>query len=170
MICLLLAACAGAGPTPYQAGGETRYGYVEESLAEPEFRVVFAGNSLTKRDMVERYLLYRAAERSAELGYARFAVRDRLVERLVRESYDPYWGPYWGPSWGYRYGRHSGSGVSISVPIGGSPGPSSVRYTASAVILPFNGDPPLGVEGYKEVDQVLDALGPGIFRPDPAAR
>lgn len=168
LLLFLVGACSTAGPTPYQAGGESHYGYREEALAGDSFRLVFAGNSRTERETVETYFLYRAAERSRELGFSRFALKDKLVERLVQETYDPYWGPAWGPSWGYRYGRHYGSGVSVTVPIGGpGAGYRSVRYSASAIVLPFNGEPPLGVEGYKEVEQVLRALGSGIRRPLP---
>lgn len=160
---LVLSACSTAGPTPYQAGGDSRYGYREESLLEGAFQLAFAGNSYTDRETVERYFIYRAAERCGELGYARFSLKDKLVERLVQETYDPYWGPYWGYGYGWR--GYGGSGVAISVPLGAGPGYRSVRYTASAIVIPFNGEPPLGVEGYKEVEQVLGALGPGIIRP-----
>jgi hypothetical protein len=167
LLMLLLGACSTAGPTPYQAGGESRYGYREATLSDGTFQLAFAGNSRTDRETVETYFLYRAAEHSGELGFSRFALKDKVVERLVQETYDPYWGPYWG----YGYGRNYGSSVSITVPLGGGgPGYRSVRYTASATVVPFNGQAPLGVEGYKDVEQVLSALGPAIRRPPPEAQ
>ena len=152
-------------PTPYQPGGGSRYGYVEQEMIAPAFKLTFAANARTPRETVENYLLYRAAERSGELGYSQFALKDKLVERLVQESYDPYWGPY--GSWGYGHRRSGGSGasVSIGVPLGSSPGYRTVRYSASALVIPFEGSPPPGVAGYHDVVQVLEALGPAVKRP-----
>jgi hypothetical protein len=39
-----------------------RAGYSDQQIESNRFRVSFAGNSLTARETVERYLLYRAAE------------------------------------------------------------------------------------------------------------
>lgn len=78
----LLAACAES--TPYQraasAGG---YGYSEQQIEQNRFSVAFSGNSLTERQSVETFLLYRAAELTREQGYDYFRLirRDTEAER-----------------------------------------------------------------------------------------
>lgn len=162
---LLLGACAGAQPTRYQPAGSGGYGYSEEELIAPAFKLTFAGNSLTDRRTVEDYHLYRAAERSAELGYAHFGLKDKLVEKVVREYYDPYWGGRSGYGYGSRHRYGSGASVSIGFPLGGSPGYRREVFAASAIVIPFDRSPPPDVAGYHDVDQVLKALGPKILRP-----
>ena len=59
---LSLAACA--TPTPYQPlvrNGTATGGYTETRISSDRFRVSFQGNTITDRETVERYLLYRAA-------------------------------------------------------------------------------------------------------------
>ncbi|HVY89226.1 MAG TPA: hypothetical protein VG942_10185, partial [Hyphomonadaceae bacterium] len=79
---LALAACA--TPTPYQPlGAETGVsgGYSSQRIASDRYRVRFSGNNLTSRQTVENYLLYRAAELTAQEGYDWFAMNDRDTER-----------------------------------------------------------------------------------------
>jgi len=85
---LLVAACA--TPTPYQPLGAQG-----------------TGDSLTSRERVETYLLYRAAELTLEQGYDSFTIVDRATDRNVetRVYRDPFGpGPYrwWRPYWRYR--------------------------------------------------------------------
>lgn len=108
----LLAACSQA--TPYQpesASSRVSGGYSQEQLAADRFRVRFAGNSLTSRETVEAYLLYRAAELTLEQGGDWFEVLDRETEHTVTRElrrdplYDPWFGPaygFWRPYWNYR--------------------------------------------------------------------
>jgi len=57
-----LAGCETA--TPYQPlkPGSSAGGYSETKLEGDRWRITFAGNSMTSRETVETYLLYRAAE------------------------------------------------------------------------------------------------------------
>ena len=56
----LLAACA--TQTPYQsASTERAYGFQEQWIEDNRVRITFRGNTLTDRETVETYLLYRAA-------------------------------------------------------------------------------------------------------------
>ena len=86
MVALGLAAAAVTActtPTPYQpnlSGQRVAGGYAEQQLAPDRYRVVFSGNSLTSRDRVEGYLLYRAAEIAVRDGYEWFLIVDRLTE------------------------------------------------------------------------------------------
>lgn len=99
-----LAACA--TPTPYQPnirGQQTSGGYSEVRIEPDRFRVNFAGNSLTSRETVEGYLLYRAAELTLQEGYDTFTIVDRQTEKNTRTYVepDPFYRPWYGPSFGY---------------------------------------------------------------------
>jgi hypothetical protein len=107
-----LAACV--GPTPYQPnvrGGATSGGYSETRIEPNRWRVNFSGNSMTSRETVEGYLLFRAAELTLQNGDDWFAIVDRETDRKARTYvdpdpfYHPWYGPgfgYWRPSWRYR--------------------------------------------------------------------
>lgn len=114
---LSLASCMTA--TPYQpasASGSVRNGYSDEQIEENRFRVSFSGNSLTSRETVERYLLYRSAELTLQNGYDYFVLSDRDTEKKSQTyatpgiggpGFGPWggWGPYWryhNPGWGWR--------------------------------------------------------------------
>lgn len=105
--------CACATPTPYQpiGTGSERGGYSEARIETDRYRVSFSGNSMTSRETVETYLLFRAAELTLERGYDWFVMADRDTERRTRTYIDrPFspgpWG-FWGPRWRY-YGRGFG--------------------------------------------------------------
>jgi len=123
---VILTACATA--TPYQAastpGGFD--GFSQTMIENDRARITFGGNSLTKRDTVENYLLYRSAEMAVERGFDYFVLAERDVEKKTRVSatpafgtgfgpglYDPYFNysfyrPRYGWSRGYRYSRFGG--------------------------------------------------------------
>lgn len=109
----LLSGCA--TPTPYHAASATDPAHADgyrELQVEPErWRVVFAGNSLTSRETVETYLLYRAAELTLQKGYDWFQAVERDTEEhvtlVVREPIGA-WGPGWEPHWRYAYGVRAG--------------------------------------------------------------
>lgn len=107
-----LAACETA--TPYQPnvrGAATSGGYSEARLEPDRWRVNFSGNSVTSRETVEGYLLYRAAELTVQNGADWFEIVDRNVATKSRSYvepdplYHPWYGSgfgYWRPSWRYR--------------------------------------------------------------------
>lgn len=109
---LVMTGCASRS-TPYQplsSGSKISGGYSDERIGEDRFRVKFAGNTLTSREKVESYLLFRAAELTLEQGMDWFAIEDRVVEHEVERQvsrdpfYDPWFGSYyryWQPSWRY---------------------------------------------------------------------
>jgi len=119
---LALAGCA--TPTPYQpiiAARPTLGGFSETRLAADHYRVTFNGNGLTKRDTVERYMLYRAAELTLAQGYDWFEVDDRHTDR-DRATYvdpDPFaFGPRYGPGFG-AFGPRYGPGFGAFGPLYG---------------------------------------------------
>ena len=79
----LLSACVTA--TPYQPAEPRGFGYSEERLDQNKYRVSFKGNSLTRRETVEDYLLYRAAELNEHFGSHEFP-RHLLGRRAVDQS------------------------------------------------------------------------------------
>ena len=102
------------GPTTYHPANPSdqpadRTGYWDYRIEENRYRVNFAGNSMTSRDTVERYLLFRAAELTLQQGYDWFEMADRGTERKSQTYVDrPFsTGPYgyWGPWWSYRSPR-----------------------------------------------------------------
>ena len=82
---LLVAGCA--TETPYRPAtgvGFSRTGYSDRQIEPNRFLVSFAGNSVTSRDTVERYLFFRAAELTLQNGYDYFVMADRDTDRQSR--------------------------------------------------------------------------------------
>jgi len=116
---LTLMACAPA--TPYHPASEPGGfdGFSQQLIENDRARITFGGNSLTNRETVENYLLYRSAEMAVERGFETFTLQERDLEadRNIRVTpglgYDPYFGysfyrPRFGWSRGYRYSRFAG--------------------------------------------------------------
>ena len=175
-VCLLgLTACTTA--TPYQPlaqGGPASGGYSDQQVEANRFRVIFSGNSMTSRETVERYLLYRAAELTRQRGYDWFVMADRGTERHSNTYVDRPFNPgvygYWGPSWRY-YGR--GFGWRSWDPFWGDPfWDSNIdvrtvdRYEASAEIVMGRGRKPMNDVRAFDAEDVLRNLGSNIVRPN----
>ncbi|MEG3180505.1 CC0125/CC1285 family lipoprotein [Sphingomonas sp. LT1P40] len=171
----VLASCA--TPTAYQpaAGiGMSRTGYWDEQIEADRFRVTFAGNSLTSRETVERYLLFRAAQLTVERGFDYFILSDRDTEKKTRTYVDrPFsagaWGG-WGPSWRYYRPRYGWRGWS---PFYGDPFWDNDidvrtvdRYEASAELVVGRGRKPDNVRAFT-AREVIQNLGPSIVAPTP---
>ncbi len=157
-LCALAAAGLGAcgGATPYQPAAQpgrnapSGYGYSEQRLEQDRFVVTFSGNSMTSRQTVETYLLFRAAEVTVQNNYDWFLTTQRGTDRRTRTVVDRAYGigpyPYWTPYWRYggaRYGWRSwdpylgdpfwDSGVDVR---------TIDRYEASAEIVMGTGPRP----------------------------
>jgi len=118
----ILAACATS--TPYQPASKPGGfdGFSQTMIENDRARVTFGGNSLTDRETVENYLLYRAAEIAVERGFEHFTLAERDTEQKTRLQtspslrsglYDPYFGySFYRPSYGwsrpYAYSRFNG--------------------------------------------------------------
>jgi hypothetical protein len=175
-----LAACA--TPTPYQPNlkGQSASGGYSEIRVEPNrFRVNFAGNSLTTRETVEGYLLFRAAELTVQNGYDWFTVVDRDTDKQSRTYvepdpfYRPWYGSYgfWRPSWRY-YGR--GYGWRGWDPFWGDPFWADrvdvrtiERYEASAEIVMQKGPKPEADPKAFDARAVIENLRPRVQYPQP---
>ena len=167
---LALTACATA--TPYQAASpHMRGGYSEMQIEQNRFRVGFAGNSVTSRDTVEMYLLYRAAELTAQSGYDWFRTVDRATDRDTRYvgTPDPFYssryGPYWGPSWRFY---HRGYWSPWS-PWGSSwerifDVREVTRFEANTEIVMGRGPKPDDPNAF-DAREVMQNIGPRVVRP-----
>jgi len=104
---LTLMACATA--TPYQAASEPGGfdGFSQQLIENDRARITFGGNSLTNRDTVENYLLYRAAEMAVERGFEAFTLQERDVEEKTRVRVSPGINSSFGhdPYFGYSFYR-----------------------------------------------------------------
>ncbi len=117
-----LAACATA--TPYQPASQPGAfdGFSQQMIESDRARISFAGNSLTERDTVEDYLLFRAAETALERGFDWFELQERDTEAKTRTrvtSTGPRFGgagfgsAYYDPFFGYSF-YHPGVGWSAA--------------------------------------------------------
>jgi hypothetical protein len=173
-----LSACATA--TPYQPnvrGQAVSGGFSEVQIEADRFRVSFAGNSLTSRERVESYLLYRAAELTVQQGNDWFEVVDRQTDRDRRTYYEPdrlyrpwYGYPYWRPHWRY-YGARYGGWRSWD-PFWGDPFwgdrydvRTVERYEATAEIIMHRGPKPQDDPRAFDARGVIDSIGPRLQRP-----
>ncbi len=166
-----LAACQTA--TPYQPlnAGASSGGYSEIKFEQDRWRVTFSGNSMTSRQTVESYLLYRAAELTAAQGYDWFETVDRHTDKQSQTYIEPI-GPYsygWRPSWRY-YG--SGFGWRTWEPYRGGrfwADQIDVRtvsqYETSADVIMRRGPKPEGDQRAFDAREVLANLTSKIVKP-----
>ena len=152
----LLVGCG--GPTLYKAA-DPDFGYKEQQLERDRYRVTFSGNSLTDRETVENYLLYRAAELTLERDFDYFVVFDRDVEAETRYVYSFSGFPGHGH---YRlYGYHRGFGGTF--PVDGRAWPRT-RYEAVANIVLFRGEPAQSDVKAFEASEVIRYLDNRVIR------
>lgn len=156
---LFLAACA--SPTPY-APLTDRYGYAEQQLEDNRYRVTFTGNTVTAKETVENYLLYRAAELTRTRGYDYFELTDRDTDKSTR-----YLSNY--TTFGHFRSRHDRFGLHHSAGPGFVTGTSRpiTEYEATATILLFRGEKPGDKAQAYDARDVLQRLAPKIRRPAP---
>lgn len=179
---LLLGLAACATSTPYQPvmrGGSTAGGFSELRIESNRFRVNFLGNSLTSRETVEGYLLFRAAELTVQNGYDWFAIVDRDTDMKTRTYVDPdpfyrpWYGSYglWRPSWRYFGGGYGWRGWD---PFWGSPFwgdrvdvRTVEKFEATAEIVMERGPKPQGDIRAFEARAVIDNLRSRVKYPEP---
>jgi hypothetical protein len=181
---LALAAAGLSGcvtPTPYQplVKGTSAAGGYSETRIEPErWRVAFAGNTATKRETVETYLLFRAAELTLQNGYDWFSVDDRQTDAQQRTYIqpDPFYGPwyggfgYWRPAWRYRgagFGPWGPWGPWYGGPyFGGGVDVTTIQnFEASAEIMTHKGAKPAADPRAFDARAVVENLKPKILYP-----
>ncbi len=173
---LLVSGCATETTyRPATGKGFYRTGYSERQVEANRWLVTFAGNTVTDRDTVERYLLFRAAQLTLQNGYDYFVMVDRSTDRQAQTYSTPGpgwgggWGGGWGPSWRY-YGR--GFGWRAWDPWWGDPFWGNNidvrtvnRYEASAEIVMRKGTPAKDEVRAFNARDVSDRIGPTVVMP-----
>ncbi len=156
-----------ATPTPYQAStgpvaDAYHPGYSDTKLEDNRYRITFAGNDSTSREMVENYLLYHAADLTLQSGYDWFEVIKRASDEKTRSitSYDgdPFFG---GMSW--RYYRR-GWGVWGRMDDFDADTMNFTRYEATAEIILHKGAKSDAANAY-DARQVKSNLESKVMRP-----
>lgn len=162
-----MAACQ-SGPTPYQPGQGYQGGYSESRLENDRFRISFKGNSLTNRETVENYLLYRAAELTTQNGYDTFTIvnRDTDKDSRLRSS----GGAFMGSRLSYTYYHPRYGWVRTWEPYPYWWGPQSyeevTRYEAFAEVVMSRGQKGSDPNSF-DARQVTQNLAGNIQRPTP---
>ncbi|WP_395646572.1 CC0125/CC1285 family lipoprotein [Terricaulis sp.] len=158
-----LAACATS--TPYQPASDGRYGFEEQQIEANRVRITFRGNSITDRETVESYLLYRAAEVTLEHGKDYFVLVTRDTEehsRLEGTSFPDRPFRYWGYRPGFGWSR-------FYDPFWNEPERyrEVTRYEAIAEIAMFNGQKPADNADAYDAREVQANLQSRIVRAPP---
>jgi len=150
-------------PTPYrEAMGPYDDGYTTQQIESNRFRISFKGNSITPRQTVDTYMLFRAAEVTLQSGGDYFVVVNKDVDKnTAYENYgdDLAWG--WGGGWGWRRGWVGGGafggGFDYTRPIN--------TYDAIADIMTYRGPKPPGNPNAYDAREVEKAIGPTLVQP-----
>lgn len=167
--------------TPYQpaTASSSRTGYSDQQIESNRFQVSFAGNSLTTRETVERYLLFRAAELTLQRGFDHFILIERNTETRTETYRSPgprsgfgygFGGSYFSPYW--RYNRR-GFGWRSWDPFYDDPFWGSrdwdyrqvTQYEAMAEIVTGRGPKPTTNVRAFDAREVVDRVGPSIELP-----
>ncbi|MEE9271848.1 MAG: hypothetical protein V3U57_01055 [Robiginitomaculum sp.] len=188
----VLTACATA--TPYQPAVNGKgNGFSETKIENNRVLISFDGNSLTDRQTVETYLLYRAAELTKQKGYTYFVLTNRGTDkktRVINTGFnDPYYGmfdysyyhprygwsnpfysPYYHPFYRTRW-SHFGRAFDGYTPFRDAWGSrfnyqEITRYKASAEVRFGKGSKPENKDNAFNAKQVLDNLGEKIVYPE----
>jgi hypothetical protein len=161
----VLSACATA--TPYQPAATDRYGFQEQQIEANRVRISFRGNTVTDRDTVETYLLFRAAELTLQNGKDHFIVANRSTDERTRlQGVGParfgfdYW--YFSPRRGWRPWHDPFWDEPMSFR-------EVTRYEAVAEIAMFSGPKPTDDANAFDARDVQANLQGRIVRPAPAA-
>lgn len=177
----VLGACATA--TPYQAATDSSRGYTNQQIESNRWLIGFSGNSLTDRQTVETYLLYRAAELTKQQGFDHFKFVKRDTEansRIVPTGHGGYHSSFYGSPFFCDYRFYSRRGRLRGFPRGFY-GPSYayhdpfwgggydyreiVRYDATSEIIMGKGDKPADT-AYFNAAEVQVNLANRIVRPE----
>ena len=166
---LTVSACATA--TPYQpkaASGLSSGGYSDLKITSDRYRISFEGNSVTDRDTVERYLLYRAAEVTVREGADWFMLTNRRTDTDTRRVSSGPMMHGWAPEWEYlgrgrwalfpSYDRFWGADFDYN---------EYTRYRANAEILLGKGPKPANDPSVFDAREVAANLEKTIARPAP---
>lgn len=166
---LLMIGCQSS--TVYKQAQNGQFGYSDTKLDDKIYRVNFRGNSITSRETVETYMMYRVAQLTLEKGYTHFKILSR--DHKILTSFDsnyrsnaflgPYVTGYYGfnsyrfPYYSYGYPWSYGYGFNIQLD-------TRRRYESIAYVKVENITSPANVE-YQNADLVIKFLMDKITFP-----
>jgi hypothetical protein len=158
-----LSACETYSPTPYQAAAtKNARGYSETKIESDRYRISFKGNSLTNKETVETYMLFRAAELTLQSGFDTFTIAHRDTDKRSRTQvsggyYSTFSYAYFSPrrGWFYDYDPFFASPRYYE---------QVTQYEASAEVVMSKGPKGSNPESFDAHD-VSANLGPKITRP-----
>jgi hypothetical protein len=139
----LASACASQTAIYRSRDDGGRYGYAEMQLEPNRLRVSYNGDTLTSRETVDTYLLYRAAEATLERGFDFFVIVAHDIDETSR--YDALAG-----------GRPRLAGASFR---------EVTSHTAMADIIMFEGEAPPPLANVFNARAVKQSLDSHIQRP-----
>ncbi len=160
----MLAGCAtGYGPQGYTGG------YTDQRIEDDIYRIKFAGNGLTSKEMVRQYWLYRCAELTRQKGYTHFLLLkagEAVPDPVPQTSSAP------GASPGYQ-NTSAGEGddplsrltpaATRSAPIYITvPGAPVVRYSYEGTVKMVNNLAAYPGRSLLKADVILKMIGPYI--------
>ncbi len=140
--------------TPYQPLG-AEGGYSDQRLEANRFRVSFAGNSLTARQTVQDYLLYRAAELTLANGHDYFVVLGQHTAAKTTEHQSFSFGTGFG-----RWHWYPRAGVGVTTTT------TTTAFVAETQIRTFAGAKPQDNPDAFDAHQLRSNLEPVLVRPE----
>jgi len=151
--------------TPYAPAGGSGYGFSDQRIERDRYRITFSGNSLTERQTVETYLLFRAAELAIQNGYDYFILveNDTEATSTFRATGAPY-GPRFGPGGPFFRGYYA-YGWGWADPFYDATIREQRRYSATAYVKFGRGEKPEDDPLAYDARQVMDNLRATIVRP-----
>jgi len=171
---IAISACATS--TPYAPAESGRgYGFAEQKIEENRYRITFRGNSLTTRETVETFLLYRAAELTLQNGYDYFVVVEGDTE--ANTTYSRSANPAFFGRYGYGFGPYGYPGYAFpyyAYGFGwGSPYDTYtreiIRYSAVAFVSMHRGEKPDANPQAFDAKDVVDNLRASVLEAPPAS-
>ncbi len=156
---IVLAGCVTATTYGPSTGPGTT-GYSDEQLASNRFRVTFVGNTATRREAVEDYLLLRSAEVTLKAGshYFLFDTRDTKTKTTYHSDFAGW------PGWpGYGWYWHSWAFGPPEMDMDAYP---VTRYEAYAEIVLLTDDQAKNETRAVNAQEVLDHIG-SAAKPKP---
>lgn len=160
LIILLATGCA--GPTPYHPTLDGT-GYLDQRIVDNRYQVSYTANSLTRKNKVKQYLLYRAAEIALEQGEERFVVLDQDDQDVSLPDYASDAQSYRHHHFEHHHLWFGNQGAEEQVSAT-TLKPLS-RYTATITILLYTADLPAQEGKAYHARELIEVLGSTILRP-----
>lgn len=158
---LFISGCAGSTSFHPRLEGT---GYSDYKVAEDHYQVSYTANSLTNRNKVAQYLIYRAAQIALESNREYFVVLGHDDQDIGLPDYARSSQTYRHHNFEHHHLWFGDEGVSTEEFATPTLKPLA-RYTASIdIILYSEGDPPVEGKVYK-AREVIDVLGNTVVHP-----